>query len=104
MTDFNQDTDSDVAVQTEPLTKHPKLYAVVMHNDDYTTMEFVVFALVEIFGHSVEKAYQLMMQIHQTGRSAVAALPYEIAEMKVEEVTLLAEQESYPLLTTIEPL
>ena len=96
-------SETDVITQTKTQVKQPKLYAVVMHNDNYTTMDFVVYVLVEIFEHSIEKAYQLMMQIHESGQAVVALLPYDLAEMKVDEVTALAEQASYPLLTTIEP-
>lgn len=99
------DTDSDVAVisQVQTQVRRPSMYAVVMHNDNYTTMEFVMYVLMDIFEHNAEQAYQLMMKVHQTGRAVVATLPFEIAEMKVEEVDLLAEEENYPLLTTIEP-
>lgn len=96
--------DGDVAVQEQTKIKKPSLYAVTMHNDDYTTMEFVVYVLVEIFDHDIEQAYRLTMQIHQAGKAVVATLPFEIAEMKVDEVNELAEQEQYPLLTTIEKI
>lgn len=95
--------DTDVVTETKIQVKQPKLYTVIMYNDNYTTMDFVVYVLVEIFQHNIDKAYQLMMQIHESGQAAVALLPYDLAEMKVDEVTALAEQESYPLLTTIEP-
>lgn len=96
-------SDTDVITETKIQVKQPKLYTVMMYNDNYTTMDFVVYVLVEIFQHNINKAYQLMMQIHEAGQAAVALLPYDLAEMKVDEVTALAEQESYPLLTTIEP-
>lgn len=104
---MNQDkqlVDGDVAVQEQTQLKKPSMYAVIMHNDDYTTMEFVVYVLVEIFDHDIDAAYRLMMQIHHEGRAVVAILPFDIAEMKVDEVNELAEQEQYPLLTTIEKL
>ncbi|WP_228143735.1 ATP-dependent Clp protease adaptor ClpS [Moraxella pluranimalium] len=104
----DEHSQSDISVgvitQTKPMTARPQMYAVVMHNDNYTTMEFVVFVLVEIFEHDMDEAYRLMMQIHETGRAVVAILPFDIAEMKVDEVNELAEQEEYPLLTTIEKL
>lgn len=96
--------DDDVAIQEQTQIKKPSMYAVIMHNDDYTTMEFVVYVLVEIFNHDIDTAYRLMMQIHHDGRAVVATLPFDIAEMKVDEVNELAEQEQYPLLTTIEKL
>lgn len=97
------DLDSDVITKSQTLVQQPKLYAVVMHNDNYTTMDFVIFVLMLVFEHSSDQAYQLMMQIHHSGQAVVATLPFDIAEMKVDEVTLLAEQEQFPLLTTIEP-
>lgn len=100
---LDSDTDSDVITKPKSQTQHPKLYAVVMHNDNYTTMDFVVFVLMVVFEHSLDEAYELMMQIHHMGRAVVATLPFDIAEMKVDEVTALAEQEQFPLLTTIEP-
>lgn len=96
--------DDDVAIQEQTQIKKPSMYAVIMHNDDYTTMEFVVYVLVGIFDHDIDTAYRLMMQIHHDGRAVVATLPFDIAEMKVDEVNELAEQEQYPLLTTIEKL
>lgn len=100
--DVQTDNQSDVLTVSQTKLKHPQMYAVVMHNDNYTTMEFVVYVLVEIFHHDMDEAYRLMMKIHETGRAVVALLPFDIAEMKVDEVTMLAEQEQYPLLTTIE--
>ncbi|OOS07741.1 ATP-dependent Clp protease adaptor protein ClpS [Moraxella cuniculi DSM 21768] len=94
--------DTDVISQTQSDWQMPDLYAVIMHNDDYTTMDFVVFLLNAVFDKPIEQAYQLMMQIHQTGRAVVAVLPYEIAEMKVDEATSLAEQEQFPLFISIE--
>lgn len=101
--DTNTDLDTDVITQSQTALQHPKLYAVVMHNDNYTTMDFVVFVLMAVFEHSLDEAYELMMQIHHSGRAVVATLPFDIAEMKVDEVTALAEQEQFPLMTTIEP-
>ncbi len=95
--------DSDVALAVKPVLKKPQMYAVIMHNDNYTTMEFVVYVLTEIFDHPMDHAYTLMMQIHEKGQAAVALLPYQIAEMKVDQVDALAESAGYPLLTTIEP-
>lgn len=102
---MNQDkqlVDGDVAVQEQTQLKKPSMYAVIMHNDDYTTMDFVVYVLVEIFQHTLERAVELMYTVHEAGRAVVAILPYEIAEMKVQQVNELAEQMEYPLLTTLE--
>lgn len=93
---------SDVITKPKESTQHPQLYAVIMHNDNYTTMDFVVYVLMEIFDHTMDKAMDLMMQIHTTGQAVVALLPYQIAEMKADEVTELAEQEEFPLLVTLQ--
>lgn len=95
------ETESEVALTTSKLTRAP-MYAVVMHNDDYTTMDFVVYVLMDIFNHNVDKAVELMYDIHKLGRAVVAVLPFDIGEMKVLQVTELAEQMEYPLLTTLE--
>lgn len=98
------DTQGDVALAQKQQLATPKLYAVVMHNDNYTTMDFVVYVLMEIFAHDEAAAVRLMLQIHEQGQAIVAKLPFEIAEMKADEVTELAEEENFPLLTTVEPL
>lgn len=98
----NDDVQADVAVAEQVGQAFAPLYAVVMHNDDYTTMDFVVYVLVEIFNHTPDRAVELMYAIHETGRAVVAILPYEIGEMRVAQVTELAEEMEYPLLTTLE--
>ena len=89
---------------TQPKTKEPPLYAVVMHNDHYTTMEFVVFVLMEVFDYAPQKAIDTMMQVHEKGRAVVTVLPKEIAEMKIERVEMLAQQADFPLLVTLEKI
>ncbi|WII95910.1 ATP-dependent Clp protease adaptor ClpS [Moraxella haemolytica] len=100
------DMDSDVALDeiTDVATERlePLLYSVVLHNDDYTTMDFVVHVLVDVFGHTLDKAVELMYCVHEKGRAVVAVLPYDIAEMRVAQVTELAEALEYPLLATLE--
>lgn len=90
--------DTDVAVRE----MMPPMYAVIMHNDDYTTMEFVVWVLVSVLDLPIHVAYELMMQIHEEGVAKVAVFPKEIAEMKVERIRTLAEQEEFPLLITLQ--
>lgn len=99
--DTEHEVQSDVALADEMVHAHAPMYAVIMHNDDYTTMDFVVYVLVEIFQHTLERAVELMYTVHEAGRAVVAILPYEIAEMKVQQVNELAEQMEYPLLTTL---
>ena len=80
----------------------PKLYRVVLLNDDYTTMEFVVAVLEEVFRKSPAEAYRLMMQIHSQGRAVCGAYTYEVAETKVGAVRELAAQAGFPLQASLE--
>ena len=85
-----------------PITAEPPLYAIIMHNDDYTTMDFVVWVLQYELGLNETQAYQIMLDIHYEGQAVVARLPKEIAEMKAQSIRLLAEREEFPLLVTLE--
>ena len=89
--------------RTERKLKKPKLYKVLLHNDDYTTMEFVVFVLQGIFHHPEAEAVQIMLHVHNNGVGVAGIYPYDVAEVKVKTVTDLAEQNDFPLLTTLEP-
>lgn len=80
----------------------PPMYKVILHNDDYTTMEFVVEVLMNIFGKSLEKATQMMLNIHNRGKETCGIYPREIAETKVETVHSLASTRGYPLRSTME--
>lgn len=97
-TDF--ETDSDVATEHE--FDEVPLFHVVMYNDDFTTMDFVVFVLVEVFAYDMERAVSVMMSVHHEGKAVVATLPKEIGEMKIAKVQDYAEQAEYPLLLTLE--
>src|SRR5687768_3611230 len=88
---------SDVATQTEKKLKRPRLYKVLLHNDDYTTMEFVVFVLTTIYHHSEEKAVQIMLHVHQQGVGVAGVYAFEIAETKVTKTIDLAREHEYPL-------
>ena len=83
-------------------TKKPPLYRVLLHNDDFTTMEFVVQILETVFGLPQEKAVQIMLHVHTRGVGVAGIYPYEVAEMKVSEATTLARANEYPLLCTLE--
>jgi ATP-dependent Clp protease adaptor protein ClpS len=98
---------SDTAVVTQKKTalklKKPKLYKVLLHNDDFTTMEFVVMILQGIFGHSETEATAIMLHIHRHGVGVGGIYPFAVAEAKVAEVMATAEKAEYPLLCTMEP-
>ena len=90
-------------IQTKTNIKPPSLYNVIYMNDDVTTMEFVVETLKTIFHHSEETAHEITMKIHDEGSSVVSTLPYEIAEQKGVEATLLARSNGFPLNVKLEP-
>ena len=98
------DHDSAVVEKTESKTKleRPPLYKVFLHNDDFTTMEFVVFILQTVFNHGESEAIRLMLNVHRQGLGLAGIYTYEVAEMKVERVTSLAQANEFPLLCTME--
>ncbi len=83
-------------------TKPPPMYKVVMFNDDYTPMEFVVIVLQEFFGMDEDKAYRVMLTIHTVGQSVVGIYPRDIAETKCDQVNRFSQSMNYPLLSTVE--
>ena len=89
--------------QTEKKLARPRLWKVLLHNDDYTTKEFVVEILQQIFGHTEVTATAIMMHIHNNGMGVAGIYTYEIAETKVSEVMQAAEEAEFPLLCTMEP-
>jgi len=82
--------------------REPPLYRVLLHNDDYTTMEFVVEILMKIFHKSRDEAEAIMWDVHEKGKGVCGVYTYEIAQTKAEQVKVLARQNSFPLLATIE--
>ena len=96
---------SETKTRIKPLeaVKEPPLYRVVYLNDNKTTYEFVIESLIEYFDYSEETAAQITVDIHEAGSAIVAVLPYEIAEQKGVEVTMLARAQSFPLQIKLEP-
>jgi ATP-dependent Clp protease adaptor protein ClpS len=92
-----------VATDSRTEVRRPHLYKVLLHNDDYTTMDFVVFVLQDVFHHSSETAYQIMLPVHQRGIGVAGLFPFETAEAKVELVHSLAKQNEFPLKCSLEP-
>lgn len=97
-------TDSRTRADTFSRThsEKPPRYKVILHNDDYTTMEFVVEILVNVFGKSLEKAMQIMLNVHNKGKAVCGIYTREIAETKVETVHHLAGSRGFPLKSTME--
>ena len=83
--------------------KEPSKFKVIYVNDEVTTMEFVVESLVLIFGYDDASAFDITKQVHEVGSAVVAVLPFEIAEQKGVEVTMLARDSGFPLAVKIEP-
>ena len=88
--------------QTERKLKKPKMYRVLLHNDDYTTMEFVVWVLQSIFHHSEAEAVQIMLHVHKKGLGVAGVYTYEVAETRIRQVETLARQHEYPLRCSME--
>lgn len=97
-----QQTSGDVAEQTRTVVKKPTQHYVLLHNDDYTTMEFVVEILEGVFHKPSAEAFRLMMQVHTQGQALCGTYPYEIAETKVSAVHERAHEHGFPLRASIE--
>jgi ATP-dependent Clp protease adaptor protein ClpS len=95
----------DTALQEKPLkTKPPAMWQVLMYNDDYTPMEFVVDMLTRVFGHSYERATQIMLMVHTEGRGVCGVYPKDVATMKVEQVMDNARKYEHPLRCGMEEI
>ncbi len=84
--------------------RQPKHYRVIMHNDDFTSMEFVVEILIDIFHKESAEAERLMLLVHQSGKAAVGEYPYDIAVTKVQKAAARAKQEGFPFRMTVEEI
>ncbi|MDU8929557.1 ATP-dependent Clp protease adapter ClpS [Alisedimentitalea sp. MJ-SS2] len=100
--DQEGDGDAAVIVQTRPKTKRPPLYKVLLLNDDYTPMEFVVHVLERYFGMTHAQAFEIMLTVHKKGVAVVGVFSHEIAETKVAQVMDAARQNQHPLQCTME--
>ncbi|MCX7602044.1 MAG: ATP-dependent Clp protease adapter ClpS [Meiothermus sp.] len=89
--------------QSKPATRTPAMYKVLLLNDDYTPMDFVVFVLMRFFKKSELEATRIMLQVHHAGVGIAGVYPFEIAETKANQVMELARAEGHPLQCTIEP-
>lgn len=83
--------------------KRAPMWKVILHNDSKTTMDFVVWILMRFFGHDIEEAKKVMLQVHKTGQGLAGVYPQEVAELKKDQVVSTARAQKYPLTVTIEP-
>jgi ATP-dependent Clp protease adaptor protein ClpS len=93
---------TEIATETRQQTKKPQMFKVLFHNDDYTTMEFVVSMLISLFHQSEAQAFKTMMHVHQNGTGVAGVYTKEVAETKVAQATSAARKQEYPLEVTIE--
>ena len=89
--------------RVEERLKRPSMWRVLLHNDDYTTQEFVVWVLQHVFHKPQAEAFAIMLSVHQSGLGVAGVYTHDMAATKVQAATEAAEQEDYPLLVTMEP-
>ena len=103
MAGHEPDIREDVTTDIDEETTEPPLYKVLLHNDDFTTKEFVVTVLVSVFNKSLDQATQLMWSVHRHGVGVAGVYPFEVAETKIGIVKATAEEYGFPLKMTMEP-
>ncbi len=94
---------TETVLDRKPKTKRPKMYRVLLHNDDYTTMEFVIWILQSVFHKSSGEATHLMLTIHHKGMGVAGVYQRDLAETKVKQVSDLAQEHGMPLMCSSEP-
>jgi len=92
----------DIKEKNKIKIKKPKLYKVVMHNDDFTTMEFVVDVLVNIFNRKIEEANKIMIDVHKKGNGIAGIYPYDIAVSKASTAMTIAKEQGFPFKLSVE--
>ena len=104
MSDFESghEEQGQSGVLSEEELREPRMYRVLLHNDDYTTMEFVILVLVDIFRKTAEEASEIMLAVHRNGMGVCGVYPREIAEFRVREVEKRARLAGFPLSCTME--
>ena len=96
------ENDTDVLTDTKAKLEKPKLFKVLLHNDDFTTMEFVVFVLEYVFKKNEAEAITIMLKVHHEGIGIAGVYPHDIAYTKSQKAMNLAKAREYPLLVTVE--
>jgi len=100
--DGQSDFDNDLMTLPDQKLARPPLYKVILNNDDYTPMEFVIHVLQKFFRKNESEAVQVMLLVHKTGKGVAGVFPFSIAETKVKQVNDFSKQGGFPLLTTLE--
>ena len=100
--DSDANTERGVVTKTRPKTKKPSMYRVLLMNDDYTPMEFVVSILMKIFNKSADEATTIMLAVHKNGIGVCGVFTFEVAETKVSQVMNAAKRAQHPLQCTLE--
>ncbi len=103
MTDFpNSDFEDQALIEDDSKLEKPKMFKVVLHNDDFTTMEFVVYVLGNVFLREPSESFEIMLKVHNEGKGIAGIYTYEIATMKAEKAMNMARAQEYPFLCTVE--
>ncbi|MGQ0504881.1 MAG: ATP-dependent Clp protease adaptor ClpS [Myxococcaceae bacterium] len=97
------ESDVETATVVEKKVKKPPLYKVLLHNDNYTTQEFVVAVLKEVFHRSDTDSHRIMLQVHHEGVGVAGVYTYDVADTKIRLTEALAQQEEFPLRLSMEP-
>ncbi|MBZ0118630.1 MAG: ATP-dependent Clp protease adaptor ClpS [Sandaracinaceae bacterium] len=100
---YESDGGTVTETRTERRVKRPRMYRVLLHNDDYTTREFVVEVLRAVFHHSETEAVRIMLHVHHNGVGVAGVFTREVAETKTKTVEQLAREHEYPLRVSMEP-
>lgn len=95
-------TEGETSIQTIPRVQTPKMYKVILLNDDYTPMEFVVLILRRFFGKTEDEATKVMLEVHKKGSGVAGVFTLEVAEMKVMQVNQFSQMNEHPLKSTLE--
>ena len=99
---YREEPGGQAQERVRPVSKEPTRYRVLLHNDDYTSMEFVVKVLESVFHKSPAEAYRIMMQVHTQHQGVCGVYPYDVAETKAHSVGELARREGFPLQISVE--
>ena len=102
MNEYSPEVEEEVTSESKDEVREPSMFRVLLHNDDYTTMEFVVEILITVFNKSPEEAVEVMLNVHRKGIGICGVYTYEVSETKVNIVHVLARENGFPLKCTME--